>query len=201
MRSYFVLVISLCGVMGCGDPSAKYLTTDKPGPAEAAAAAISQYDTDQDGEISRSEAESSALDPKAGWDADQDGSITEEELVARFERYEQLDPGMQIFSCKVTLNGQPLDGAEVVFEPEEFLGNSIEAASGTTDINGLANMEIPEIVKEDPVLSGIRTGLYKVKITHPEIDIAARYNEETTLTYELSPVENVVTPTFRVRKK
>ena len=66
-------------------------------------------------------------------------------------------------------------------------------------MRGVANMMIPDVAAQDPTFTGIRTGLYKVKITHPQAKIPAKYNEKTTLTFELSPVENVVPPTFVLR--
>ncbi len=197
MKRFFVLLLLV--FLGCDD-SAALLETPDLDVAEAAAAAIAQYDTDQDGTISSAEAKRTALDPRAGWDTDRDNKISEEEIRARLELYEARKPGMIEQSCTVFLNNIPLDGAEVVFEPEEFLGGSIETARGTTDANGSANMIIPEIVEQDPTLTGLRTGLYKVKITHPNVEIPARYNEETTLTIELSPVENIVPPVFKLRK-
>jgi hypothetical protein len=192
-RCIFLLVLMLSG---CGDASKQLLKTKPLDPAVAAAAAIKQYDTDNDGSISVTEATKSALDPSAGWDADGDKKISEAEIRERLARYEKVKPGMMMMSCNVVWRGKPLDGAEVVFEPEEFLGGSIEPAKGTTDFSGAATMMIPSVAEQDANLNGMRTGLYKVKITHPSLDIPAKYNAETTLTFELSPVENVVPPTF-----
>ena len=91
MKRYMLLSSFL--VFGCADSSQKLLETQPLDPAEAAAAAISEYDTDNDGAISVSEAKSSALDPKAGWDADGDKKISAEEIQARLERYEKVKPG------------------------------------------------------------------------------------------------------------
>jgi len=185
-------------LVGC-DESAQLLETPALDPGKAATAAIAQYDTDNNGQISAAEAKDSALNPKSGWDADRNGQISEEEIRTRLELYEARKPAMIEISCNVYLNNVPLDGAEVVFEPEEFLGGSVETARGTTDANGSASMMIPEIVEQDPTLTGLRTGLYKVKITHANVQIPARYNEETTLTLELSP-ENILTPVFKLRR-
>ena len=48
---------------------------------------------------------------------------------------------------------------------------------------------IPEVVAEDPVLTGVRPGLYKIRVTHPDLNIPARYNDETTLTFDASPLD------------
>ncbi len=42
---------------------------------------------------------------------------------------------------------------------------------------------------ESPIadLMGVQPGLYRVKVTHPDKDIPAKYNEETTLGLDLAP--------------
>ena len=114
-------------------------------PAAMAAEAIREYDADSDGKISSAEAKKSALDPKMGWDKDGDGSITEDELRERLERYEALKPGIQAMTCTVIWRNRPLENAKVVFEPEAFLGEAVEAASGTTDESGVAEMVAEEV--------------------------------------------------------
>ena len=42
---------------------------------------------------------------------------------------------MMMMSCNVIFRGQPFDGAEVVFEPEEFLGGSIEPAESLSSVS------------------------------------------------------------------
>lgn len=185
----------LSGCMGGGSP----IDAPKLDPAAVAAAAISQYDTDSDGSISKAEAKTSALDPKAGWDSDGDGKISESEISERFTRYEKLAPGIQAMTCTVVYRGRPLPSAEVVFEPEAFLGESVEVGTGTTDLEGMAEMVAEDIVKEDPTLRGIRASLYKVRITHPDIDLPAKYNEDTTLFFENSPVEMISPPVFKLK--
>lgn len=170
-------------------------------PVAAAAAAIAEYDTDSDGSISKDEAKASAMDPKAGWDADEDGAISESEIVERLEMYEAMKPGIQSLTCTVVFRGRPLRDADVVFEPEAFLGGAIEVATGTTDGNGIAELVIEEVLKEDPMLRGIRAALYKVRVTHPEVEIGAKYNDETTLFFELSPMDMIDPPVFKVGKK
>ena len=54
-------------------------------------------------------------------------------------------------------------------------------------------------MEKDPTMRGIRSGLYKVRITHPDLDINKKYNENTTLSFELSPMDNVLMPTFIIR--
>ena len=191
----FVCLLFAAGCTGGGDP----IAPPKVDPATAAAAALSEYDTDSDGKISKSEAKLSALDPAAGWDSDGDGGISETEITERLTRYEALAPGIQSMTCTVVYRNRPLEGAEVIFEPESFLGGSVETGSGTTDLEGTAEMVAQDIIKDDPTLRGIRASLYKVRITHPDVNLPAKYNDETTLFFELSPAEMVNPPVFRLK--
>ena len=63
-------------------------------------------------------------------------------------------------------------------------------------MDGYAEMVADEVVKNDPTLRGIRASLYKVRITHPKVDLPAKYNDETTLFFELSPMEMIDPPVF-----
>lgn len=188
------LTVVVCS--SCGEKKVVAPTLD---PVAAAAAAIAEYDKDGDGKIDATEAKISALDPKRGWDADGDGAIDADEIQARLERYQALRAGIQTISCTVKARGDYLPNAHVVFEPEAFLGEAVEMGEGTTDGYGQAIIESPAIAAKDPTLRGIRSGLYKVRITHPDLEIPKRYNENTTLFFELSPMDNVLMPTFNIR--
>lgn len=155
-----------------------------------ASGAMAAYDSDSDGELSKSECKTSpfALDR---WDADSDGAITEDEIQSRIEKYIEKGLGMLDVTCRVTLNGRPLENANVEFVPEEYMGGAIKAAEATTDIDGLGTPAVPEIVAEDPVLTGLQPGLYRIRVTHSEIKLAARYNEASTLTFDASPFDVV----------
>ena len=198
MAKKWVGIFCFVILTGCPGGSAP-IAAPKVDPADAAAAAMAEYDTNKDGKISNSEAKLTALDPKLGWDADGDGSISESEISDRLTTYEAMQPGIQSMTCRVIYRRQPLRDAEVVFEPEGFLGDSIETATGTTDVEGYAEMVAEEVVKNDPTLRGIRASLYKVRITHPEVNLPAKYNDETVLFFELSPMEMIDPPVFNLQ--
>ena len=183
-------------VIGCTKAPVKAPSID---PANSAVLAIAEYDANDDGMIDKTEAKKSALDPKKGWDSDGDGAISAEEIQTRLEKYESMRPGLQSLACTVMFRGKELPDATVTFEPESFLGEAVTMGEGTTDSYGSTEIISPDIAKEDPTLRGVRCGLYKVKITHPKLDIPKRYNEDTTLFFELSPFENVLMPTFQIR--
>lgn len=192
-----MFLIAASGILfGCSKAPVKAPSID---PVAAAELAIQEYDTDADGKISGSEAKSSALDAEAGWDSDGDGAISAAEIQSRLERYEQLKPGLQTISCTVRYRDDYLHNAHVVFEPEAFLGAAVVMAEGTTDGYGQTEIVAPSILKEDPTLRGMRAGLYKVRITHPELNIPKKYNEDTTLFFEISPMDNLVMPAFHLR--
>jgi hypothetical protein len=186
----------LC-VVGCS--SEKPVTAPKLDPAAAAELAMQEYDSDSDGKISKAEAKKTAMDPKKGWDSDGDGAISADEVQARLERYEALKAGIQTLTCTVRFRGDFLPDAEILFDPEPFLGETAVMAEGTTDGYGQAEITAPSISEQDPTLQGIRCGLYRVRITHPKLDIPKKYNEDTTLFFELSPFDNVLMPTFELR--
>ena len=192
----YIPLLLLVACCGCEPPA---VTAPPFEPVKAAELAMQEYDTNGDGKIDKTEAKKTVMDPKKGWDNDGDGSITAEEIQARLERYEQLKAGIQTIACTVKWRGDYLPNAEVLFEPEAFLGESIVPAEGTTDGYGQAEIIAPSIAAEDPTLQGMREGLYRVRITHPDVKIPKRYNEETTLFFELSPMDNTLMPTFNLR--
>ena len=74
------------------------------------------------------------------------------------------------------------------YVPEPFLGGAVEEATGVTDASGtavlaIADEKLPSHLKG---ISGVRSGFYKVEITHPDKNIPAKYNTETTLGHEIA---------------
>jgi hypothetical protein len=73
-----------------------------------------------------------------------------------------------------------------LFEPEEYLGEELQAARGVTDAAGVAAMGIPPEFLPEHLhrLKALHYGTFKVRITHPTITLPARYNTATELGYE-----------------
>jgi hypothetical protein len=94
-----------------------------------------------------------------------------------------------------TLDGRPLSGAEVIFEPESFLGEDIKAAVGEST-SGLATVTVPKDqrpMKDTP--PGLQPGLYRVRVSLKKAGqetIPAKYNTETTLGQEIAPDDPAV---------
>jgi hypothetical protein len=157
-------------------------------PQAAASAAIAQYDTDQDLQLSSTELESCpGLRQSADlYDVDGDGRLSQAEIAARLQAMLQSGIGRMPCMCVLTANRRPLVGAKVDLDPEPFLQGAIQPASGTTNDRGVAK---PVTHGAPPGLPGIEFGLYRVRVTHPERDIPARYDAESELGFELSPLE------------
>ncbi|MEM8680687.1 MAG: hypothetical protein AAGF97_15165, partial [Planctomycetota bacterium] len=115
-----------------------------------------------------------------------DGEVSKAELDQRFEAWADLKSALNAVRAQVLLNGKPLAGATVNFEPAFQFEGQIKPASGVTDDFGVAVIAIADedLPKVQHGLKGVHTGTYLVRITHPDKDIPAKYNSETTLGYE-----------------
>lgn len=160
--------------------------------SRAGSEAIEQYDTNGDDVVSGAELDKApALKAAlARLDTSGDGGVSADEVTARVEAWQAMRTGLASVRCHVTLDGQPLVGAEVVFEPEAFLGDEIKTASGKTNQFGDAAPTVPPEERPDPTLpGGAHFGLYRVrisKIANGRELIPARYNKETILGQEVS---------------
>jgi hypothetical protein len=155
-------------------------------------AAMDQYDTDGDGVVAGDELEN-APGLKAALlrlDTDGDKAVSADEVAERVNAWKEMHTGLASVRCHITLEGQPLAGAKVVFEPESFLGSEIKTAVGTTNQFGDAAPTIPPEERPAPNLpGGAHFGLYKVRISksvNGRETLPARYNTETILGQEVS---------------
>jgi hypothetical protein len=195
-------VLWLLAAIGCGGPGR--IEPPSIEPNAAGAAAIEAYDQDGDGGLTREEcARCPVLADEAfgRYDADRDGKITSEELAARLQSMLDKKIGLVPAWCTVTLDGQPLAGAVVQLEPEVLLEGMLGEARGTTGVRGTA--QIDSVAAEgDEALPGTPPGIYRVRITHPEVNLPARYNKESTLGMEIAPLEQGAdNKTFRLTRQ
>ena len=136
--------------------------------ARAGSMAIEQYDKNGDGEVSgdeldRAPALKAAL-PRL--DTNGDKGVSADEVTARVNAWKEMRTGLASVRCHITLDGQPLVGADVVFEPESFLGENIKTATGKTNAYGDVAPTISKEDRPDPTLpGGAHFGLYKVRIS------------------------------------
>lgn len=171
----------------------------------AAAAAINQYDSDGDGELNTPELEASPPLKSALKDVDtnHDGKLTNEEIAASLQRFGASRVGLISPACLVLLNGKPLSGATVRFIPEQFLGELVETAEGTTDESGVAIPSVPEGSLPHPRMKGIRLGFYRVEISHQVAgreSLPSRYNTESQLG-QFVPPECADTLQYRLQSR
>jgi hypothetical protein len=174
-------------VVGCSSgPSA--VDVPEVDPEAAAESAISDYDADGDGALGADELVKcpGILSKLALYDADKNGAVEQAEIARRIGELFKHNPGATQLTCSVTYRGRPLADAEVVFEPEEYLGEEIQVARGVTDAAGVAAIGIPPEFLPEHLhrLKALHYGTFKVRVTHPSIALPARYNAATELGYE-----------------
>ena len=179
----FVSVVTLFSI-GCGGP--KRVAAPEFDAAGAAAEAMSLYDENSDGELDETELKACAALGRAidEIDTDGNGAISEEEIKARVEYFVQGRDGRISLACRVMKGNTPIPGATVTFEPEPFMADMIEPASGKTREGGMATIHV------DDDLGNIQPGFYKVRISRPtgsgKETIKKKYNSETVLGQEIT---------------
>jgi hypothetical protein len=92
--------------------------------------------------------------------------------------------------CFVIFKGRPVRGAHVRYVPEAFLGESVLTAEGTTDDTGLAKPMVSDeqLPQDQRGLESMQPGVYRVEITHPDLNLPARYGgEESPLGHDVDP--------------
>jgi hypothetical protein len=159
--------------------------------SSSAAKAIELYDTNHDGKLSQEELAKcpGILVMLDSYDTNHDKFVDQEEIRERLSLLLRNGTGATQLGCNITYKGSPLVGAKVVFEPEPYLGTDIQAAEGTTNNYGAAELGMP--AEKAPAalknMNLIQYGTFKVRVTHPTINLPPKYNSETTLGYETIP--------------
>jgi len=183
----------MCYLPGCDSPPER-AEVPKLDPDAIAEGAMDAYDANDDGAIAGEELEKAASVtdhpdlPVKLIDKNSDGQITKEEIQNRVQQWIDSQVGILTFHCTVKLDGKPLEGATVKYVPEPFMGGAVETATGVTDGHGAAVIAIDQdkLPSHLKGINGMQSGFYKVEITHPTIDIPARYNTETILGQEVA---------------
>lgn len=187
-------LVCLC-LVGCG--GGDDYEAPKFDPSEIGASAVAQYDTDGDQQLSKAELKAcpGIHDSMDKYDQNGDGKVSAEEVQARIEAFMNQGIGRMEQSCMVYSGRQPLPGATVVIEPEDFMKEVIVGAEGVSDRKGGVNLATAD------GQYGVQIGVYKVRITHPEKEIKPKFNTETTLGLEVDPTTaHVPTPTYNVAR-
>lgn len=178
--------------VGCIDRPAR-VRPPSINPSAAAAQAMSEYDADGDGELSGDELKKcpGILASMGRYDTSGDGQVSAAELSERLTQWKVEGVGLISLICRVQIDGELLSGAEIRLVPESFLGEAFKPCSGTTSGQGrasiiTANADLPP---QQQNLRAALVGLYKVRITHPNMDIPAKYNTKTELGADISRQE------------
>jgi hypothetical protein len=185
-----ILFSAALACVGCSQRPAPVPLPDFD-PPTAGKAAIIDYDTDGDQALAGDELDRVPGIKKslAAFDVNVDGKVTAEEIAARLQQTFDQKLGLcPPFGCRVLLDGRPLVGATVRFVPEAFLGGTTKLASGVTDQQGIARVQVAqeELPSKLKGIRGIQPGIFKVEITHPQFDIPAIYNTQTIFGQEIS---------------
>ncbi|MEO2046897.1 MAG: hypothetical protein ABGX16_10025 [Pirellulales bacterium] len=161
-------------------------------PYEASRQALTQYDKNGDNMLSGDELTDVAgiAKYKKLYDLDGDDQVSQDEIVNRIKLWSHQGLGIRQLIVLVTLDGQPFPGADIEFVPENYLGPNVKRATGKTDGSGSADLamakeDMPAQLSHLPI-GGVMGGTFKVKVTHPSIDVSARYNRETVLGEEIA---------------
>jgi hypothetical protein len=178
----------LASLTGCSDAPSAPPRPDL-NPAECAQEAIKRYDTNGNGKIDASELDNApALKALLAIikysDPNHADALSQDDIATHIKKWLDNKTSLMGGIVMVTLDGRPLEGAAVTFEPEPFLGPSYRPATGTTDSNGTAILS--GSVEGSP---GLFPGLYRVKISKKvggKETIPERFNEKTTLGREVA---------------
>jgi hypothetical protein len=180
--------VGLTGVVGCSSGPSKVSIPDVDATA-AASGAIDLADNDGDGQISKIEAIAapSLHSEFDKYDANKDGKIDAGEIETRIAAWTAKGAKVVPISFYVKLDGQPLTDATVVLEPEPFMGGVLAPAESMTSGGGACGPTVSRdlLSKEIPV--GVFSGLYRMKVTHPNKTIPAKYNVTTGIGMEIAP--------------
>ena len=189
-KSLIGICIFLTCMIGCSRGPSRIKPPDVD-PESAADAAIELYDSDKNGALSATELEKcpGILAELKKYDSDANGAVSRDEIVFRISALRRHSVGLTRLNCDVKLNGRGISNAAIEFEPEPYLGEEVKTARGTTNERGVAQMAIPseELPEDQRDLKAVHYGTYKVRITHPTIELPPKYNTETTLGYESRP--------------
>lgn len=191
----WALRLTLAGILGTvvgcfGGPEA--IPPLQVDASRAAEKAMELHDANGDGTLDEGEL---ATAPGLAYsrekiDSDRDGALSQAEIVAMIENWNEKAVGLLTAKCTVQMGRRPLSGAKIRFEPAPFLEDQIETAIGLTDEVGDALLSIPKEKRPIPDCPpGVQVGLYRVVISkenNGKETVPSKYNSETTLGQEVS---------------
>ncbi len=181
----WALLVAIAANWGCWSRKPPRVEAPSISAGSAASGAMKKYDANSDGKIAGPELDKAASlkSALAALDTNGDKAISEDEIKARIQSWQESQLGRMNLVVVVTRRGKPLPGAKVTFVPEEFLGGDVPQATGTTDEGGGATLSTVGAAVEGA--EGVAPGFYRVEITKDN-EIPAKYNEDTILGQEVA---------------
>lgn len=158
--------------------------------AAAADAAIAEFDRNSDGALSKDEwsASGALMAVAERYDQNSDGRLQVGEIRSGIEGWQENAIGPRPVPFTVHWNNRPLAGATVRLVPASFMQDVLPQATAETGGGGGGHLAMAEEdrPKNAPNMPLVQPGLYNVEITHPSIEIPAKYNAQTTLGIEIT---------------
>lgn len=188
MRSIGCLVAMGLFVLGCSSKPSRIMPPEI-NPAKAGTDAIAEYDKNGNSQIDGAEFDAvpalkAALDKI---DTNSDKQVSAEEITNRINAWKESKIGIMSLSCRLNLDGKPLEGATITFIPEKFLGPAVKPAKGTSGPGGSAMCTVDDPDLAAKRISGAQCGFYKVEIVGPAgKTVPGKYNTSTTLGEEVA---------------
>ena len=198
LRNSAISLALLVALSGCSRGGPKRLIPPRINAGNAAEQAMEMYDQDGDGFIAGEELEAApALNAAMSTlDTDNDGEVSESEIIERIRVWQGTAAALAGITCVVTMDGRPLEAANVTFEPEAFLGDELRTAIAYTDAFGEFSPSVPKKDRLSPDMPyGLSLGFYKVRFSkevNGKETIPAIYNTETILGQQVSPDDPVI---------
>ncbi|QEG36559.1 EF hand [Bythopirellula goksoeyrii] len=182
-------IVSFSLPLGCQWGPARVKMPDFD-PESVAAKAMSDLDSNGDGFLSEDELKGSPglLASLDDFDQNGDHQLSSEEIVDRLTKWRREKAGLLPFRCEVRWKGKPLKDANIQLVAEPYFDGTIPNASGVSDFAGSAELscspdDLPETLKS---IRAINPGIYRIEVTHPRIDLPAKYNSNTILGQSVS---------------
>lgn len=191
VRFSWVVVVCLL-IAGCSGAPGRISSPDVD-PEKAAALAMEEFDRDGDGVLNGEELQAcpALVYAMPVYDTNRDKQLSEEEVAAGIGRWATARIGAILLPFRIQLDGRPLAGAKVEMIPVSFLGGAIKPAHGVANKVGIGKLRLaPEdrLPNTPPNMPLVPPGLYRVEITHPDIEVPAKFNVDSTLGVETSVV-------------
>lgn len=180
-----LVLVSIALLAGCSGAPARVVPPTIP--SDAAQAAVARFDKNGNQAIDGAELDQvpSIKSAIRRIDRNHDNQVNAAEIESRIQSWRDSKVGLMQASLTLTMDGQPLSGADVRLVPEEFLGSAVQPAAAQTDNSGRAALKI----SDEPTGAGVQLGLYRIEVSKKsgaKETIPEKYNQRTQLGCEIA---------------